>query len=77
MKFGLLYLSDYHAESYGDPSRYYGHILDQAQLAENWDSGRYGSASIMRVATPSGAVGNRNRRGGPHQAASGWAPACP
>lgn len=34
MKFGLLYLSDYHAESYGDPSRYYGHILDQAQLAD-------------------------------------------
>ena len=34
MKFGLLYLSDYHPESYGDPSRYYGHILDQAQLAD-------------------------------------------
>jgi alkanesulfonate monooxygenase SsuD/methylene tetrahydromethanopterin reductase-like flavin-dependent oxidoreductase (luciferase family) len=34
MKFGLPYLSDYHPDSYGDPSRYYGHILEQVELAE-------------------------------------------
>jgi alkanesulfonate monooxygenase SsuD/methylene tetrahydromethanopterin reductase-like flavin-dependent oxidoreductase (luciferase family) len=34
MKFGLLFLSDYHPDAYGDPSRYYGYILEQVELAE-------------------------------------------
>jgi alkanesulfonate monooxygenase SsuD/methylene tetrahydromethanopterin reductase-like flavin-dependent oxidoreductase (luciferase family) len=34
MKFGLLYNTDYYPEAHDSPSRYYGEILEQTQLAE-------------------------------------------
>ncbi len=34
MKFGLLFLSDYHPDCYGDAAQYYRHILEQVVLAE-------------------------------------------
>lgn len=44
MKFGLLFNTDYHAEAHGSPSQYYGHLLDQVELAEDhgFDSAWFG-----------------------------------
>jgi alkanesulfonate monooxygenase SsuD/methylene tetrahydromethanopterin reductase-like flavin-dependent oxidoreductase (luciferase family) len=35
LKFGLLFNTDYHAQSHGPPSEYYSHILGQVELAED------------------------------------------
>src|SRR5215469_3451412 len=73
MKFGLLYLSDYHSDSYGDPSRYYGHILEQVELAEQlgfWSvwfgehhAGGYAFGAPSVIATAAAARTKRIRLG--------------
>ncbi len=73
MKFGLLYLSDFHADSYGDPSSYYGQILDQVQMAEQlgfWSvwfgehhAGGYAFGAPSVIATAAAARTRRIRLG--------------
>lgn len=73
MKFGLLYLSDFHADTYGDPSRYYGQILDQVQMAEQlgfWSvwfgehhAGGYAFGAPSVIATAAAARTTRIRLG--------------
>jgi alkanesulfonate monooxygenase SsuD/methylene tetrahydromethanopterin reductase-like flavin-dependent oxidoreductase (luciferase family) len=73
MKFGLLYLSDYHPDAYGDPSRYYGQILDQVQMAEElgfWSvwfgehhAGGYAFGAPSVIATAAAARTSRIRLG--------------
>ena len=73
MKFGLLYLSDFHADTYGDPSSYYGQILDQVQMAEQlgfWSvwfgehhAGGYAFGAPAVIATAAAARTRRIRLG--------------
>ena len=73
MKFGLLYLSDYHPDSYGDPSRFYGHILEQVEIAEQlgfWSvwfgehhAGGYAFGAPAVIATAAAARTKRIRLG--------------
>ena len=49
MKFGLLYLTDYHPEAHGTYTTYYERMLDQIITAEalGFDGGRYGECCLL------------------------------
>ncbi len=73
MKFGLLFLSDYHPDVYGEPSRYYGNILELVDLAESlgfWSvwfgehhAGGYAFGAPSVIATAAAARTKRLRLG--------------